>query len=298
MSESGLAVKRIASFRIFSKGWRAKWLTLSTVHLVLTLMAVTMIAPLVWLISSALKMPDQQYIYPPQWIPNPIRWQNFSDLFKLIHMEIYLANSTLVAIWSVIGMCFSSSLAAFSFARLRFKGRDVVFYILLATLMVPFAITMVPTFIIMRQLKWVDTLLPLIVPNYFGSGFMVFLLRQSYRGIPQDLVDAALIDGSSFIQTYWYIFLPLGMPIMTTVALLTFLFSWNDLLGPLIYLNSPSHYTVQLGLALLKGRAGSGLQNYGVIMAGSLIGALPMLVIYAFGQKYFVQGLSRTGLRG
>jgi multiple sugar transport system permease protein len=298
MSEAVMDSKKMP-LKFFLFGLKSKkWPQLLTIHLVLTLMAVTMLAPLAWLISSALKMPNQQYTWPPQFIPNPIRWQNFTDLFQKVHMEIYLANSILVAFWSVVGMCLSSSLAAFGFARLRFWGRDIIFSILLATLMVPYAITMVPTFIIMRQLKWLDTLLPLIVPNFFGSGFMVFLLRQAYRGIPQDLVDAALMDGASYIQTYWFIFLPLGIPVMTTVALLTFLFSWNDLLGPLIYLNSPSRHTVQLGLALLKGRVGSQLQNTGVIMAGSLLGALPMLIMYTIGQKYFVQGLSRTGLKG
>jgi ABC-type glycerol-3-phosphate transport system permease component len=164
--------------------------------------------------------------------------------------------------------------------------------------MVPFAMTLIPTFFIMRNLGWVNTLKPLIAPNFFGSAFMVFLLRQTYRGIPQDLMDAAKIDGASFFQIYRYIFLPLGMPGLVTVGLLTFLYSWNDLLGPLIYLNDQALYTVQIGLAMLKGRAGTGIGQMGIMMAGSLMGALPMLILYALGQKYFIQGLARTGMKG
>jgi multiple sugar transport system permease protein len=164
--------------------------------------------------------------------------------------------------------------------------------------MIPVATTVIPTFVIMRWLGWIDTHNPLIVPNLLGGAFMMFLLRQTFMSVPQDLMDAAEIDGASFFYIYWKIFIPLGMPIMTTVAVLTFLYSWNDLFSPLIYLNTQTKMTVQLGLAYLRGRAGTGVAKYGIIMAGSLMGVLPMLILYAFGQKYFVQGLARTGLKG
>ncbi len=267
-------------------------------HAILLGMAILMIFPLVWLVSTSLKHPGKQMLWPPQIIPNPVYLQNYVDLFALAPMELYLLNSFKIATLSVLGTCLSSSLAAFAFARMRFRGRDVIFAILLATMMLPYAVTVIPTFVIMRNLNWLDTHYPLIVPAYFGSAFNVFLLRQAYRAIPQDLVDAAMIDGAGFFHIYRRIFIPLGMPILATVALFAFLGSWNDLFGPLIYLSTQTKMTVALGLTYLRGRAGTGTGRIGIIMAGSLLGVVPMLVLYGFGQKYFVQGLARTGLKG
>jgi ABC-type glycerol-3-phosphate transport system permease component len=267
-------------------------------HLVLLLMAVLMIFPLVWLVSTSLKHPGKQFLWPPQIIPDPIYLQNYVDLFALAPMGLYLLNSLKVTVLTVIGTCLSSSLAAFAFARMRFRGRDVLFAILLTTMMLPYAVTVIPTFVIFRHLGWLDTHYPLFVPAYFGSAYFVFLLRQNYRSIPQDLVDAAKIDGAGFFHIYWRIFIPLGMPILATVALFAFLGSWNDLFTPLIYLSTQTKMTVALGLTYLRGRAGTGTGRIGIIMAGSLLGVAPMLLLYSFGQKYFVQGLARTGLKG
>jgi ABC-type glycerol-3-phosphate transport system permease component len=195
-------------------------------------------------------------------------------------------------------MCVSSSLAAFAFARMRFRGKNLIFGILLGTMMIPYATTVIPTFVIFRWLGWINTHAPLIVPNFFGSAYFVFLLRQAYMGIPQDFMDAAEIDGAGFFYIYSRIFVPLGMPMLTTVAVLQFLGSWNDLFGPLIYLNDQLKMTVQIGLTYLRGRAGTGVEHVGIVMAGSLMGILPMLLLYSFGQKYFVKGLSRAGLKG
>jgi len=267
-------------------------------HLFLILIAVMMIFPLLWLISTSLKHPSKQMLWPPQLIPNPLHWQNYVDLFRLAPMGHYLLNSFKVASLSVIGTCLSSSLAGFAFARMRFRGRDVLFVILLGTLMLPYAVTVIPTFVIMRELNWLDTHYPLIIPAYFGSAFNVFLLRQAYRAIPQELVDAAMLDGASFFHIYSRIFIPLGMPALATVALFAFLGSWNDLFSPLIYLSTQNKMTVALGLTYLRGRAGTGTETIGIIMAGSLLGIIPMLILYAFGQRYFVQGLAKTGIRG
>ncbi len=267
-------------------------------HVLLILVAVMMIFPLVWMLSSSLKTPPQQVKWPPQIIPNPFYPQNYVLLFSLSPMATYLLNSAKIDILSVIGMCVSSSLAAFAFARMRFRGRDLIFGILLATMMIPPATTVIPTFVIFRWLGWINTHAPLIVPNFFGGAYTVFLLRQAYLSIPQDLVDAAEMDGAGFFYVWWSIFIPLGMPMLTTVAVLQFLGSWNDLFGPLIYLNSQSKMTVQLGLTFLRGRAGTGVEHVGIIMAGSLLGLLPMLLLYSFGQKYFIRGLARAGLKG
>ena len=275
-----------------------KWVVNFFTYLLVILICFVILFPILWLVSSALKSPEQQYQWPPQLIPSPIYLDNFVKLFDVMPIGTYILNSSLVATISVIGMCISSALAAYAFARMRFRGSRLLFSILLVTLIIPYALTIIPTFFVMSQVKLIDTLWPLILPNLFGSAFMIFLLRQAFRGIPQDLVDAAKIDGASDFQVFVRIFIPLSMPTLVTVALLTFLWSWNDLLGPLIYLNNPDLYTVQRGLAMLMGRAGTGLDRRGIIMAGSLLGMLPMLVIYLFGQRYFIRGLSRSGIKG
>ena len=267
-------------------------------YLLIATVALIAIFPILWAISTAFKTPQQQYQWPPRLIPSPIYLQNFSRLFEIMKMGRYLFNSTTVAVLSMIGMCISSSLAAYAFARLRFRGRDFLFGVLLATMMIPFALTMIPTFLVFTRLKLVDTLVPLIAPNWFGNAFMVFLLRQAYMAIPQDMVDAAKLDGASHFQIFLNIFVPLTMPTLVTVALLQFLFSWNDLLGPLIYINNPDLYTVQRGLSLLLGRAGTGIDKRGVSIAGALLGMVPMLAMYLFGQRYFITGLTRSGIKG
>lgn len=268
------------------------------IYSALIIISIVVLFPIVWLFATALKTPEQQYEWPPRLIPSPLYIENFFKLFEIMPMGRYMLNSFVIAAVSVVGMCLSSSLAAFAIARLRFRGRSILFSILLATLMIPGAITLIPTFVIMSKLQWIDTFLPLIVPNWMGSAFMIFLLRQAYRGISQDLISAAQLDGASYFVIYYRIFLPLTKPVMITVGLLTFLFSWNDLLGPLIYLNNPELYTVQRGLSLLTGRSGTGIDRNGIIMAGALLGMLPMLVFYILGQRYFVQGFARTGMRG
>ena len=213
-------------------------------------------------------------------------------------MGTYLFNSTKIAVLTTVGVTLSSALGAFAFARMRFRGSDVLFAILLATMMVPGQVTIIPTFVIIRGLGWIDNHAALIVPAFFGGAFNVFLLRQFYLTIPQDLIDSAKMDGAGWLRIFLAIIIPLGMPALATVAIFNFLWSWNDLFGPLIYLNSQTKMTLTLGLTLLRGRSGSGGGHWGVIMAGSLIGVLPMLVLYFVGQKYFVQGLARTGLKG
>jgi ABC-type glycerol-3-phosphate transport system permease component len=300
MSEQPLTLERrqhsapIASSRLNLERMVASTLT----HLLLLLMAGLMLFPLLWLVSTSLKEPSKQMVWPPQLIPNPFHPQNYVQLFVVAPMGLYLLNSFKVTILSVIGTCLSSSLAAFAFARMRFRGRDLLFFALLATMMLPYAVTVIPTFTIMRQLGWLDTHYPLFVPAYFGSAFHVFLLRQAYKGIPQELFDAAKVDGAGFLRIYWQIFLPLGMATLVTIAIFAFLGSWNDLFSPLIYLSTQEKMTVALGLAYLRGRAGTGVNTIGVIMAGSLLVIVPMLLLYGFGQRYFIQGLARSGLKG
>jgi ABC-type glycerol-3-phosphate transport system permease component len=300
MSEQQMVIGRAPrSLPQAERAVKVKKIIASTaIHLVLLLMAILMIFPLLWLVSTSLKEPSKQMVWPPQLIPNPFHPQNYVQLFVVAPMGLYLLNSFKVTILTVIGTSLSSSLAAFAFARMRFRGRDALFMVLLATMMLPYAVTVIPTFTIMRQLGWLDTHYPLFVPAYFGSAFNVFLLRQAYKSIPQDLFDAATADGAGFFRIYWQIYLPLGMAALVTIAIFAFLGSWNDLFGPLIYLSTQEKMTVALGLAYLRGRAGTGVQTIGVIMAGSLLVIIPMLLLYGFGQRYFIQGLARSGLKG
>jgi ABC-type glycerol-3-phosphate transport system permease component len=275
-----------------------KLLTGLLIHLPLLLCAVTMIFPFFWMVSTSLKPPGKQFVFPPQLLPNPLYFQNYVDLFDLVPMQLFLFNTVKIALLSVAGNVLTSSLAAFAFARMRFRGREIVFAILLATMMIPGQVTVIPTFVIMRLLGWIDNHAALIVPSFFGSAFSVFLLRQFYVSIPQDLVDSAKIDGAGFLRIFWSIFIPLGLPALATVAIFHFLSSWNDLWGPLIFLNSEKNMTVTLGLTLLQGKYGTTAGHFGSIMGGALLGVVPMLILYFFGQKYFVQGLARTGLKG
>ena len=252
-------------------------LTTVLIHFVLIVSAITMLFPLLWLVSTSLKHPGKQFVFPPQIIPNPVYWQNYIELFIAAPMWRYLWNSFEIGVLSTLGVCLSSALGAFAFARMRFRGASFSFVVLLITMMIPYQVTLIPTFVIMRWLGWIDHHASLIVPSFFGSAFSVFLLRQFYRTIPQDLVDAATIDGAGFLRIFWEIFIPLGMPALATVAVFNFLGSWNDLLSPLIFLNSQSQMTVTLGLTYLRGRSGTGAGYWGVIMAGSLLGIIPML---------------------
>lgn len=269
-----------------------------TIHVPLLLCAVLMIFPFLWMLSTSLKTPGQQFIFPPKMIPNPVFFKNFDDLFRLANMGRYLTNSTKIAIFSTFGLCLSSSLAAYAFSRLRFPGRDALFSVLLATMMLPGAVTIVPTFLIMRWLGLINNHAALIIPSFFGGAFSVFLLRQFYLTIPKEMVDAATIDGAGLFQIYWRIFIPLGMPALATVAIFNFLGAWNDLFGPLIYLNTSDKMTLAIGLTYLRGRSGSTAGHLGIEMAGALVGVIPMLVLYFIGQRYFVQGLARMGLKG
>jgi len=295
------AAKEVRSLQGMRK-WRnlrfQKYLSRLAIHIPLLLCALLMIFPFIWMLSTSLKSPGLQFIFPPRLIPEPIYIQNYIDLFALANMGRYLVNSTKVALLSTFGMCLSSSLAGFAFARLRFPGKDILFPILLGTLMLPGAVTMIPTFLIIRMLGLIDNHAALILPSFFGSAFSVFLFRQFYMGIPQDLMDAAKIDGAGFFSIFRRIFVPLGMPALATVSIFHFLNSWNDLLGPLIYLNTTEKMTLSLALTFLRGRSGSTAGHLGVEMAGALIGVIPMLILYFIGQKYFVQGLARMGLKG
>lgn len=272
----------------------------AAVLLILLSGAVIMLIPFLWLVSSSLKAPSQLWIFPPIWIPSPAQWSNYPEALTTLPFHLYFLNTVVVAALTLLGMLASSSVTAYGFARLRFPGREAIFMILLSTMMVPSAVLLIPQFIMFRQLGWIDTHLPLYVPHYFGAGavggaFNIFLLRQFFRTIPMELSDAARIDGCGELRIFWQIVLPLSKPALATIGIFTFMATWNDFLGPLIYLNSPEKLTAAVGLAAFRGLYST---QWHLLMAASTVMTLPMIVLFFAAQRYFIQGIVLTGLKG
>jgi multiple sugar transport system permease protein len=275
--------------------WRHR-LSRLAVLVMLSAGALVMSLPFYWLVSSSLKIPAKIWLFPPQWIPDPVRWQNYTEALTASPFHLYLYNTMVIVVVGGLGVLLTSSLAAYGFARLRFRGRDVMFTILLATMMLPWAVTMIPRYILFKNLGWLDTPLPLIVPDWFGGGaFYIFLLRQFFRTIPRDFTDAARIDGAGEFGIYWRVVLPLIKPALTAVAIFTFLSHWNDFMGPLIYLTSPGKYTISLGLASFRGLYTT---QWHYLMAASTATILPVLILFFAAQRYFIQGIVLSGIKG
>lgn len=283
----------ILSQYISKRGSRiSRWV----IYALLCFLSVLMLFPFLWLVSSSLKSQLDIFAYPPNWIPNPIVWQNYVDAMTFRPFGLYLRNSLAIATLNVIAVVLTSSFCAYGFARIRFKGRDLWFSIVIATLLLPNIVTLVPQFIIFTRLGWINTILPLTVPLFFGGGaFNIFLLRQFFRTIPEELADAARIDGCTEFGIYWRIMLPLSRPALITVGIFTFLASWNDLIGPLVYLRSPDTFTVAIGLAQFRGAMTT---RWDLQMAAATVMILPVVILFFFAQRYFIKGIVMTGLKG
>jgi multiple sugar transport system permease protein len=267
------------------------------VFLILLGVGFLFIAPVLWMISSSLK--DNLHVLDGQWIPSHFYWSNFKQAWSLngANFNQYARNTIVVTVSSVVGVTLSSSLVAYSFARLRWPGRDAVFVLVLATMLLPGIVLFIPQFIIWSKLGFVDTYIPLVIPAWFGAPFYIFLLRQFYRGIPDELSDAARVDGASELRIWWQIIMPLARPAITAVAIFAFTGSWEDFFNPLIYLNSHSKFTLQIGLDVFSNNYG-GFPQYNLLMAVGLIIMLPVIIFYFFGQRYFIEGVTLTGLKG
>ncbi len=275
--------------------WIGRTLILAT----LTFGAIIFAAPFLWLVSSSLKEPAKIWLFPPQWIPNPVRWANYTEALNAAPFARYTLNTVIIVIGNELGTLLTCSLAAYGFAKMRFRGRGLVFTILLSTIMLPWMVTMIPKYIMFRYLGWLDSFLPLIVPSWFAAGpssvFYIFLLRQFFRTIPKDFIDAARIDGAHEFAIFWRIMIPLVKPALTVVAIFTFLYHWNDFLAPLIYLTSPQNYTISVGLAAFKGLYQT---DWNYLMAASTVAVIPVLVLFFAAQRYFIQGVVLSGLKG
>lgn len=263
-------------------------------YIVLILIAVIMVVPFLWMLSTSLKTQYDAVKIPPVWIPDPPRWENYVKLFTEQPMFQFMLNTIKIVFFVVLGQLFFSSLAAYSFARISFKGRNVVFFFYIATLMVPGQVTMIPTYLMFAKAGLTDNHLALILPAFF-SAFGVFLLRQFFMSLPRELEEAAEIDGCNPFMTYWRIMLPLVVPAMLTLGVFTLMDTWNDYMGPLIYLSSPEKYTMTLGIAYFKGVYTT---QWNLVMAGSIVSVVPILIAYLCAQKYFIEGIAFSGVKG
>lgn len=264
------------------------------IAVVLALLATVMVLPFLWMVSTSLKTQASVFTYPPQWIPRPIVWGNYERLFAVLPFLRFYANSLLVACSVTLLQLVTCSLAAYAFARLRFPARDALFLGYLGTLMIPGQVTVIPNFVLMRVLGWIDTYAALIVPQSF-SAFGTFLLRQFFLTIPRDLEDAARIDGCSYFSTYSRIILPMAKPGLASLAIFTFLAQWNAFLWPLIVVNSVEMNPVTLGLRTLQGQYRT---DWTLLMAGSVLAVVPILVVFVMLQRYFIKGIALTGFGG
>jgi len=304
-SEISMESKRVVPQRrsLVQRYWResrrvrhAAWLLL--VYALLIAGSVVFLIPLIWMVSTSLRPEWEVYSYPPKILPNYFLWRNYIEGWTmLLPFTTFLKNTLTITIGNVIGNLISCSLAAFGFARLRARGRDFFFMLLISTMMLPYEVTMIPQFVFFtRLLNWGNSFKPLMVPAWLGWPFGIFLLRQFFMSIPIDLDDAARIDGASTLRILTQIMLPLVKPALATIAIFAFVGNWNNFMAPLIYLNDINKYTMAIGLRLFQGQHAVHNQQY--LMAVSVLNVLPILVIFFFAQKTFIQGIALTGIKG
>lgn len=265
---------------------------ISLLYVVLVALGALFSAPVVWMLSSSLHRLADVFAQPYQWIPEIWQWDNYVRAVTILPVGRFLVNTIAITVPVMIATVLSSALVAYGFARFRFPGRDWLFSLCLGTMMLPGQVTMIPLYMLFAKLGWVDTYLPLIVPALFGSPFYIFLLRQFFLTIPRDSEEAALIDGASPLRIWWSVILPQARPALATVLIFTFIGTWNDFFGPLLYLNSPEKATLTLGLNLMKTQVlGSGVVEWNVLMAASLLVLLPNVILFFFAQRHFISGI-------
>lgn len=267
------------------------WIT----YVGLLVVGLVFMVPLLWMLTTALKPLPDIFKMPPVWLPNPPQWSQLWEPWIQRDFTLYFGNTLKIALFSVVGEILASSLVAYAFARLRWPGRDLFFILTISAMMLPIQVRMIPLFLIFKQLGWINTHLPLIVPHFFGSAFEIFLLRQNFRGLPRDLDDSAKIDGASYFRIYWSILLPLIKPALAAVGIFTFMNQWNAFLTPLIYLSERKKYVLAIGLAAIRDEF---QVDWSDLMAISFLVTLLPLVVFFVAQKYFIQGVTMTGLKG
>jgi multiple sugar transport system permease protein len=262
--------------------------------IVLSIGCFVVLMPVVWMLLTSLKAPSQVFVMPPIWLFSP-QWHNYVDVLTLVPFQKYILNTATIVGMVVLGTLLSCSLCAYGFARLKAPGRNAIFFVLMATLMLPTTVTLVPTYIVFNHIGWLNTFKPLILPAFFGSAFFIFLFRQFFLGIPKELEEAARIDGASYLRIWWTIFLPLSWPVIATVTVFTFIGAYNDFFGPVIYLSEESKYTIAVALSYFSGSPRIGPQVQ-LTMAATTIAALPSILVFLFAQRYFIRGIAVSGV--
>ena len=266
-------------------------------HVTVAIGALFMMLPFFWMLSAAVKEREDIFVLPPVWIPDEILWENFVTVWTTVPMAQAYANSLKIAGLVTIFTLLTSSLAAYAFAKIEFPGKRISFVTLMATMMIPSQATLIPVYILMSRIGWIDTHWPLIVPPALTNAFGVFLLRQFFMSVPDDLIDAARIDGANPFQIYWRVALPIIRPALMALAIFTFLGNWNSFLAPLIYINSRELWTVPLLISNFQD-ASNVETEWGLLMAASTLALIPVLIVFIFAQRYFIEGVALTGLKG
>jgi multiple sugar transport system permease protein/sn-glycerol 3-phosphate transport system permease protein len=266
-----------------------------TVRLVaLTLGSFLVLLPVIWTILTSLKTAQQTLAIPPVWFFPP-QWGNYAEVLRIVPFQNYALNTAIVVTGVVVGTLLSCSFSAYGFARLRAPGRNAIFGVLMATMMLPSTVTLVPTYIAFNKIGWLNTFLPLVIPAFFGSAFFIFMFRQFYLSIPRELEEAARIDGAGYFRIWWSIFLPLSMPVIATVTVFTFVGTYNDFFGPLIYLTDESKWTISVALSTFGGSPRIGPQLH-MLTAATMIAAAPSIIVFLLAQRYYVNGISVAGV--
>jgi multiple sugar transport system permease protein len=267
------------------------------VYSLLIMLSVIFLFPLFWMVTSALKPSYQIFIWPPVWIPDPFQWSNFSDAFSnpLLPFDRFVVNTLIIEVGMIAGRLISCTLVAYGFARLEAPGKTFLFIVLLSTLMLPQAAVLIPRFVMFSQMGWINTFAPLIVPAWFGEAYAIFLMRQFFMTIPRELEESAYIDGANAVQIITRIIVPLSIPVLTVITILSFKDIWNDFFTPLLYLNETSKYTVAVGLAYFSGQFRVEMNQ---LMAASVTLMTPIILLFVIAQRAFVEGITLTGLKG
>jgi multiple sugar transport system permease protein len=258
-------------------------------------LAFTMLVPLFWMISTSLKTPPQIAVYPPVWIPDPPAWGNYPEAFSAAPFVLFFANTFKVSLLETAGTLIVSSLAAFAFARLRFRGKEAVFFILLGTMMIPYTVRVIPLYAMFNLFNWINTHTALVLPPMLSNVFGVFLLRQFFMSLPMDLDEAARIDGASSFVIYSRVILPLSKPALATLGLFTFRTAWNQFLPALVFINTSKKQLITVGLAMFRGEYET---SWNLMMAAAVISIIPIIILFASAQKYFIRGIALTGIKG
>ena len=266
-------------------------------YAVLTAIGVTMLLPFLWMLSTSLKEPQAIYAFPPKWIPEPVIVESYLKVWKIVPFARFYLNSIFVAFCVTIGQVMTSAFAAYAFSRLRFAGRDKLFFAYLATMMIPYSVILVPVYMLMVYFRWIDTYKALIIPAMF-TAYGTFMLRQFFMTIPRDLEDAARIDGCSLFGIFWKIILPLSKPALATLTMFTFMASWNNFMWPLLVTNSQEKATLPVGLSYFQEVYQYTQPDWSLLMAGSLLAVLPVVIVFVFNQRFFVEGIKLSGIKG